>query len=384
MTFTSNGDGTATLAGAPAAGAGGVYALTIIAGNGISPAARQDFRLTVEQPPGITSAAEVTFTTGQAATFTLTSSGFPTAALSVQGTLPAGVTFTDNGDGTATLEGAPAGGTGGVYRLTITAANDVAPAATQEFTLTVLPLPQPPPPAVPSPQPPAEPSPLAPAPATLRLQALRLSVFGSAGSEARCRMRSGLIRACTVRLVRGGRVLARGDAQGAGEARSLTVALRLTRRGRALLAERLGGVRARLRARALTSDGTRRASARTRALMRVERFTTPPGSWLPGAAALSERGQRFLRSLRGRLVAVAALRCEGHSVPLQGSAVAAGPMSRARAALFCRALAKRVGIRPTVVGRGTAEPIADNAGEAGRAKNRRVVVTVTHRPRRLR
>ena len=342
--------------------------------------------MTVEEPPRITSDAEVTFTTGQAATFTLTSSGFPTAALSVQGTLPAGVTFTDNGDGTATLEGAPDAGTGGVYRLTITAANDVAPAATQEFTLTVLPLPQPPPPAVPSPQPqpPAEPSPHAPAPATVRLQALRLSMFGPAGSEARCRMRSGLIRACTVRLVRGGLLLARGDARGAGEARSLTVALRLTRRGRALLAERLGGVRARLRARALTSDGTRRASARTRALMRVERFTTPPGSWLPGAAALSERGQRFLRSLRGRLVAVAALRCEGHSAPLQGSAVATGPLSRARAALFCRALAKRVGTRPTIVGRGTAEPIADNAGEAGRAKNRRVVVTVTHRPRRLR
>ena len=155
MTFTRNGDGTATLAGTPAAGAGGVYPLTITAGNGISPAARQDFTLTVEQSPGITSAAEVTFTTGQAATFTLTSSGFPTAALSAQGALPAGVTFTDNGDGTATLEGAPDAGTGGVYRLTITAANDVAPAATQEFTLTVLPLPQPPPPAVPSPQPPA-------------------------------------------------------------------------------------------------------------------------------------------------------------------------------------------------------------------------------------
>ena len=386
VTFTRNGDGTATLAGTPAAGAGGVYPLAITAGNGISTAARQNFRLTVEEPPRITSDAEVTFTSGQAATFTLTSSGFPTAALSAQGALPAGVTFTDNGDGTATLEGAPDAGTGGVYRLTITAANDVAPAATQEFTLTVLPLPQPPPPAVPSPQPPppAEPSPHAPAPATVRLQALRLSVFGPTGSEARCRMRSGLIRACTVRLVRGGRVLARGDARGAREARSLTVALRLTRRGRALLAERLGGVRARLRARALTSDGTRRASARTRALMRVERFTTPPGSWLPGAAALSERGQRFLRSLRGRLVAVAALRCEGHSAPLQGSAVATGPLSRARAALFCRVLAKRVGTRPTIVGRGTAEPIADNAGEAGRAKNRRVVVTVTHRPRRLR
>jgi hypothetical protein len=294
----------------------------------------------------------------------------------VEGALPPGVTFTHNGDGTATLAGTPAAGTSGVYRLTITAANGVSADATQAFTLTVVAPPQTPPPHVPSPS--------APAPATLRLQALGLSVFGRAGSEARCRMRSELIRACTVRLVRGGRVLAKGDAQRPAGAGSLTVALRLTKRGRALLAERLGGVRTRLRARALTSVGTRKASARTRAIVRVERFTTPPGSWLPGRAALSERGERFLRSVRGRLVAVAALRCEGHSARLQVPAVANGPLSLARAALFCRALAKRVGTRPTVVGRGTAEPIADNATEAGRSANRRVVVTVRHRTTRLR
>jgi flagellar motor protein MotB len=119
--------------------------------------------------------------------------------------------------------------------------------------------------------------------------------------------------------------------------------------------------------------------------LRVERFTTPPGSWPPGAAALSERGERFLRGLRGGLVAVAALRCEGHSSPLQGSGVATGPLSLTRAALFCRALARLAGgrVRATVIGHGTAEPIAENDTESGRAKNRRVVVTVTHRPRRL-
>ena len=67
----------------------------------------------------------------------MTTTGFPTAVLSETGALPTGVTFVDNGDGTATLAGTPAAGTGGTYPLTITAANGVLPDATQTFTLTV-------------------------------------------------------------------------------------------------------------------------------------------------------------------------------------------------------------------------------------------------------
>ena len=67
----------------------------------------------------------------------MTTTGFPTSALTETGALPAGVTFVDNGDGTATLAGTPAAGTGGTYPLTITAANGVTPDATQSFTLTV-------------------------------------------------------------------------------------------------------------------------------------------------------------------------------------------------------------------------------------------------------
>ena len=52
MTFVDNGDGTATLAGTPAAGTGGTYALTITATNGVAPDATQSFTLTVDQAPG--------------------------------------------------------------------------------------------------------------------------------------------------------------------------------------------------------------------------------------------------------------------------------------------------------------------------------------------
>jgi hypothetical protein len=137
ITFTDNGDGTATLAGTPAAGTGGNYPLTITAANGILPNATQSFTLTVNQSPAITSAASATFTVGSAGSLTVTTSGFPTPALTVSGSRPSGITFTDNGDGTATLAGTPAAGTGGNYPLTITAANGILSNATQSFTLTV-------------------------------------------------------------------------------------------------------------------------------------------------------------------------------------------------------------------------------------------------------
>ena len=53
------------------------------------------------------------------------------------GALPAGVTFVDNANGTATLAGTPGAGTGGQYPITFTAANGIAPDAVQNFTLTV-------------------------------------------------------------------------------------------------------------------------------------------------------------------------------------------------------------------------------------------------------
>lgn len=137
VTFVDNGDGTATLAGTPAAGTGGVYAISIMADNGVSPAATQAFSLTVNQAPAVTSSDSTSFIAGTAGTFTVTTSGYPTSTLTETGSLPGGVTFVDNGDGTATLAGTPAAGTGGVYAISIMADNGVSPAATQAFTLTV-------------------------------------------------------------------------------------------------------------------------------------------------------------------------------------------------------------------------------------------------------
>ena len=168
----------------------------------------------------------------------------------------------------------------------------------------------PPPPPTPAPPPSATPS--RPASAVMRLRVLGVSVLGRTGARARCVMRTGRVRSCNVRLLRGRRLVARGRAAGAPATRR-TVELRLTRYGRALLTRRLGGVRVRARATGATSAGLRHAGARSRALLAVEHATTPPGAWQPDRAALTARGRRFLRRVRGRLIAVSALRCHGYT-----------------------------------------------------------------------
>ncbi len=136
VTFADNGDGTATLAGTPAASSDGAYPITITAANGVTPAATQSFTVLVDAAPAITSADSATFTVGTAGSFTVTTTGYPTASLSEAGPLPAGVTFASNGDGTATLAGTPAPGSAGTYMVTISAANS-AGTASQAFVLTV-------------------------------------------------------------------------------------------------------------------------------------------------------------------------------------------------------------------------------------------------------
>ncbi len=137
VTFTDNHDGTATLSGTVPTGSGGTFTLTFTAQNAVAPPAQQTFTLRVEGPPQITSANATTFNVGAAGTFAVTTIGFPAPTITATGALPSGVTFVDNSDGTATLSGTPATGTGGTYPLTLTASNGVGTAATQAFTLTV-------------------------------------------------------------------------------------------------------------------------------------------------------------------------------------------------------------------------------------------------------
>ncbi|MCX5387326.1 putative Ig domain-containing protein [Streptomyces sp. NBC_00083] len=86
--------------------------------------------------PAVTGPTSASAVTGTAFTATITTTGAPAPALTESGNLPAGVTFKDNGDGTATVSGTPAAGSGGSYPLTITATNS-AGKATGPLTITV-------------------------------------------------------------------------------------------------------------------------------------------------------------------------------------------------------------------------------------------------------
>jgi hypothetical protein len=136
ITFTDNGNGTATIGGTAAKGSGGSYPITITATNS-SGTATQAFTLTNAEAPTITSAASAGFTTGVAGTYTVTTTGYPAATITESGALPSGMTFTDNGNGTATLAGTPATGTAGSYPVTISATNASGSTATLALAVTV-------------------------------------------------------------------------------------------------------------------------------------------------------------------------------------------------------------------------------------------------------
>ncbi len=128
VVLTDNHDGTATLGGDPGPTAGGTYPLTITANTGPS-SGTQNFTLTVDQAPTITSSTTDSAIPGQPMTpFPVTDTGFPAPTLRVSG-LPQGVTLVDG-----ELQGTPT--TAGTYSATITARNKTG-TTTQSFTLYV-------------------------------------------------------------------------------------------------------------------------------------------------------------------------------------------------------------------------------------------------------
>lgn len=140
LALVDAGDGTATLRGTPGAGSGGVYRVVVTATPGGTAApATAPLELTVLEPPAFTSTDRIVLSTGSPARFVVTTSaGRPAGPVAVTvdpATLPAGLTSTDVGDGTAVLSGVPT--TDGTTVVTYSASNGLAPAATQQLTIRV-------------------------------------------------------------------------------------------------------------------------------------------------------------------------------------------------------------------------------------------------------
>lgn len=86
--------------------------------------------------PRITSPAATTFFIGHNNEFTITAIGGPVPIITTSTNLPTGISFIDNGDGTATLSGEPTGPEG-VFQIVIKANNGITPAAVQYFDLRI-------------------------------------------------------------------------------------------------------------------------------------------------------------------------------------------------------------------------------------------------------
>ena len=125
--FTGHADGTATISGTPSGKAAGTYPMTLTAKNK-SGTATQDFVLTVNRPPAWKKAPNIRAEAGSAVHQVITATGFPVPALAESGSLPDGLTFTDNAEGSATISGTPAAGTQGSYSITVTATNSLGTA----------------------------------------------------------------------------------------------------------------------------------------------------------------------------------------------------------------------------------------------------------------
>jgi LmbE family N-acetylglucosaminyl deacetylase len=115
--------------------------------------------------PSLAVPASATFQVGAAGSVTVKAAGSPPPTLSVVGDLPAGLTFVDDGDGSATVTGTPSAlvtppGTSRDFSVTVTATNELGKAE-GHFELTVVnpPAVEPPPPSPPSTEPISQPQP---------------------------------------------------------------------------------------------------------------------------------------------------------------------------------------------------------------------------------
>jgi hypothetical protein len=138
LALVNNQNGTATISGTPLTTDGGIYTATITATVTGAPAAAQKLVLTVDNKPVFHLLTKCSAHVGIAlACTTSTPHAYPIPTFSTSSTLPGGVSLTDHHNGTATLGGTPAAGAGGVFHVTITAANGVGLPATETVVLTV-------------------------------------------------------------------------------------------------------------------------------------------------------------------------------------------------------------------------------------------------------
>ncbi|QGG96236.1 beta strand repeat-containing protein [Actinomarinicola tropica] len=136
LSLADHGGGDVRISGTPAPGSGGVHAITVTAANPSGDDAHT-ITVTIDEAPTWGTLAPAAVTVGGApAAHTVQVGGYPVPTISATAPLPSGLTLTDNGDGTATLSGTPAPGTGGAYAVPLRATNRAGDESTH-LSLTV-------------------------------------------------------------------------------------------------------------------------------------------------------------------------------------------------------------------------------------------------------
>jgi CshA-type fibril repeat protein len=227
----------------------------------------------------------------------------------------------------------------------------------------------------------ADPTPVAGTPG-LKLKKRIVSTVGAAPSASTgCLLVHGVVSRCTVTAtgtVDGKRVvLGRGSTRVAASRTlmEVTVPVLLNARGQALVA-RPGGARllfsAEVDQRGLDEALT---SPTVAATVVAARYALRPVRFASGSTSVRAADARYLAGVRAALGGATSLTCTGHS-DNQGPAAASLALSRKRAVAVCAVLSRTLDLSVRIVARGEADPVASNGTAAGRARNRRVDVTV--------
>jgi len=140
-TFFDNQDGTANLTWTPTFADVGAYPVSVTATDSNGQADTKSFTITVTAPnraPEINAIGNQAINEGAPLTVNISATDPDGGALILTAAnLPNGATFTDNGDGTATLTWTPGAGTAGVYTVSVTATDSNNLSDVQTFTITV-------------------------------------------------------------------------------------------------------------------------------------------------------------------------------------------------------------------------------------------------------
>jgi len=200
----------------------------------------------------------------------------------------------------------------------------------------------------------------------------------TAAFTSTCRITFGAITTCRIVAKSGATVVATGVATPATPGAAVEVRTLVSAAGRTLLAKAKGVLPITVTATITPVSGSTLTAVATDTLVAKTVTVTLASSVLftSGSAKLTAPALKLLKTLGAKVVGTKQAGCDGYT-DNQGSAAYNKALGLKRAQAVCAVL--RPYVKATLARSfGAANPIASNATAAGRAKNRRVIITFTN------